>query len=144
MLDVAKLHEKYGSVVRIAPNELSYNTAQAWADIYSSRPGVGQMPKYGGSGNQEGFGGLNMVNATIEDHSRMRRLVAHSFSDKAMKAQEPIIQQYVTLLMDKLHERAGQKIDITEWFNFTTFDLMGDLAFSESFHCLQRSEYNPW
>ncbi|KIW01823.1 uncharacterized protein PV09_06675 [Verruconis gallopava] len=143
--DVAALHEKYGSVVRIAPNELSYNTAQAWSDIYSSRPGLGQMPKHGGpEKNSEGFGRLNMTNATIEDHSRMRRLVAHAFSDKAMREQEPIIQQYVDLLMDKLHERAGQKIDIVSWFNFTTFDLMGDLAFSESFHCLQQSQYHPW
>lgn len=103
------------------------------------------MPKYGGpDSNSEGFGRLNMVNATIEDHSRMRCLVAHAFSDKAMREQEPIIQEYVNLLMDKLHERAGQKIDIVSWFNFTTFDLMGDLAFSESFHCLAGSKYHPW
>lgn len=28
-----ELHDKYGSVVRIAPDELSYNTSEAWQDI---------------------------------------------------------------------------------------------------------------
>ena len=103
------------------------------------------MPKYGTSeNNSEGFGQLNMTNATIEDHTRMRKLLSHAFSDKAMKEQEPIVQEYVNLLMDKLHERGEQKIDICSWFNFTTFDLMGDLAFSESFHCLRSGEYNSW
>jgi hypothetical protein len=143
--DVHALHLKYGPVVRIAPNELSYATAQAWHDIYGVRPGVGQMPKHGNpEKNAEGFGRLNMTNAGIEDHARMRKLIKHAFSDKAMREQEPIIQEYVNLLMDKLHERADQKVDIVSWFNFTTFDLMGDLAFSESFHCLAESKYNPW
>lgn len=31
-----KLHKKYGPVLRIAPDELSYASAQAWQDIYGS------------------------------------------------------------------------------------------------------------
>ena len=117
--DAAALHDKYGPVVRVAPNELSYSTAQAWSDIYGSRPGVGQMAKKNAADdNAEGFGRLNMINATIEDHSRMRRLVSHAFSDKAMKEQEPIIQGYVDVLIEQLKERADgqQKVDIVQWF----------------------------
>lgn len=32
--DLKELHDQYGDVVRIAPDELSYNSAQAWKDIY--------------------------------------------------------------------------------------------------------------
>lgn len=103
------------------------------------------MPKHGGSdNNEEGFGRLNITNATIEGHTRMRRVMAHAFSDKAMREQEPIIQEYVSLLIQKLRERVDQKVDIMAWLNFTTFDLMGDLAFSENFKCLEKGEYNPW
>lgn len=35
-LKIKELHDQYGEVVRIAPNELSYNTSQAWKDIYGS------------------------------------------------------------------------------------------------------------
>jgi hypothetical protein len=32
-LDNKVLHDKYGSVVRVSPTELSYNSAQAWEGI---------------------------------------------------------------------------------------------------------------
>jgi hypothetical protein len=38
----------------------------------------------------------------------------------------------------------GGRVDIVSWLNFTTFDLIGDLAFGESFHALEGGEYHPW
>ena len=34
-----ELHEKYGEIVRIAPDEVSFANEQAWDDIYSFRRG---------------------------------------------------------------------------------------------------------
>jgi hypothetical protein len=39
------LHKKYGSVVRVAPQMLSFNNSQAWKDIYGHRQSKGQIPK---------------------------------------------------------------------------------------------------
>ena len=36
--DTKLLHDKYGSVVRVLPDELSYNTAQAWRGNVIIRP----------------------------------------------------------------------------------------------------------
>ena len=36
--EILKLHDKYGPVVRIASNELSFTSATAWEDIYSKKP----------------------------------------------------------------------------------------------------------
>jgi hypothetical protein len=33
---------------------------------------------------------------------------------------------------------------MTQWLNFTTFDITGDLAFDESFSALENEVYNPW
>ena len=33
---------------------------------------------------------------------------------------------------------------MTSWFNFLTFDVIGDLAFGEPFGCLESGELNPW
>jgi hypothetical protein len=38
-------HDKYGPVVRVMPNELSFNTAKAWDDIYGHRVGLANMDK---------------------------------------------------------------------------------------------------
>lgn len=39
--EVLKLHETYGDVVRIAPNDLSYLSASAWQDIMTSQTRTG-------------------------------------------------------------------------------------------------------
>ena len=46
-----------------------------------------------------------------------------------------------------MHECARVKsgvMDMVKWYNFTTFDLIGDLAFGESFGCLDSGGYHPW
>jgi cytochrome P450 len=35
-------------------------------------------------------------------------------------------------------------ISITKWFNLTTFDLIGDLAFGYSFNGVAKAELHPW
>ncbi|KAJ5117586.1 cytochrome P450 [Penicillium atrosanguineum] len=42
---INELHDKYGLVVRIAPNELSYIDPKAWNDIYGRNPLVIMVPK---------------------------------------------------------------------------------------------------
>jgi len=39
------LHDKYGPIVRLSPNELSFNTVDAWEDIYGHRHGRPNMAK---------------------------------------------------------------------------------------------------
>jgi len=54
--------------------------------------------------------------------------------------------EYVDKLFAHLHKDAAQHTptDVVKWFNFTTFDIIGDLALGESFHCLDSSDYHPW
>lgn len=34
--------------------------------------------------------------------------------------------------------------DMVKWYNWTTFDIIGDLLYGESFDCLKNAEYHPW
>jgi hypothetical protein len=38
----------------------------------------------------------------------------------------------------------GAAVDITNWFNFYTLDVTGDLSLGESFDCLKDSRFHPW
>ncbi len=59
-----------------------------------------------------------------------------------MREQEPLISNYIDLLITKLGilALAGNEIDMSAWFNFLTFDVIGDLVFGESFECLESAE----
>ena len=143
-----ELHEKYGDIVRIAPNQLAYASAQGWKEIYGHRTGhaQSQLPK-----NQLDFQPVapgvapGILRANDEEHSRLRRLVSHAFSAKALEDQEPLILEYVNRMTSTLAGEAPKgPQDMVAWYNWTTFDLIGDLAFGEPFHCLTEKAYHPW
>ncbi|KAK7219651.1 hypothetical protein V2G26_007654 [Clonostachys chloroleuca] len=143
-----RLHEKYGPAVRYTPGDVSFTTADAWKTIYDHKTlaakNFSKDPKfYGASIHSDD---PHIINANREDHKRMRRLISHAFSEKALRAQEAIMKQYVDLFITKMseHAKSGQQLDIVKWFNFTTFDLIGDLSFGQPFGCLESGGYHPW
>ncbi|KAH1457604.1 hypothetical protein KXX13_009191 [Aspergillus fumigatus] len=134
---VKHLHDRYGDVVRIGPNALVYRAPRAWKEIYGYRTKKGQRTfqkdpsLYVPTPN----GVHAIITAAESDHIRMRRLLAHAFSDRALREQESLLHFYADLLVQKLHENLNHShsevVDIARWYNFTTFDLIGDLAFGE-------------
>lgn len=88
----------------------------------------------------------DIVSAPRGEHALLRRALSHGFSDKSMRLQEPLIARYIDLLIARLRERAApdRPLNIMAWYNYTTFDVIGDLAFGEAFGCLEKSDYHPW
>ncbi|KAM5520500.1 cytochrome P450 [Fusarium oxysporum f. sp. phaseoli] len=142
---ILELHQKYGDVVRVSPNELSYVSSEAWKDIMGHRK-HGQ----GENGKDPVFWQTqpqSVIAANRENHGRMRKILSHGFSAQSMLEQQPLIQKYVNLLIQRLHENCddGQRpLDMVTWYNWTTFDIIGDLTFGEPFGCLENSYYHPW
>ena len=105
-----KLHDKYGSVVRVSPNELAFNSVGAWEDIYGHRPGHPNMHKdpihVGSVEAVQGVTTLTM--ADDENHARQRRALSHSFSQKALEEQEYIVKRYVDQLIRNMQSMAAK------------------------------------
>lgn len=103
----------------------------------------------------------SIVSETRENHALLRRQMSPGFSDRSLREQESIVKGYVDLLIQRLRERcspgwggendgeAGEKkplssspsktaFDMRHWFNYVTYDIIGDLAFGESFSCLEQ------
>lgn len=140
-----RLHAKYGVVVRLHPDELSFIGSSAWADIYTARP---QLPKptFGVLETPNGIPSIGTI-PDAETHGRHKKIISHAFSDRALLSQEYILQKYTDLLIDRLRNQPNLHdgtLDICSWYNFTTFDVLGDLCFGESFHCLETAENHPW
>jgi hypothetical protein len=141
-----QLHEKYGPVVRTAPNELSFNTAASWKDIYGYRPGHRPFVKgdfYDGAVFVKRFGTRSLVNTRDPtEHGQMRRYLSNAFSEKSLREQEALVAQEVDMLVQKLEEYGGAKdgTDLQRWLNMATFDIVGSLSFGKSFDALQNGE----
>ncbi|KAF3015244.1 hypothetical protein E8E14_001181 [Neopestalotiopsis sp. 37M] len=145
---VAKLHAQYGPVVRLGPNELAFANPQAWKDIYGHRQaGQDEFPK--SPKLYKIFDDLptSIITAGREEHSLLRRQMAHGFSDRSMRGQEPIIGAYVDLLVQRLQSKCDggrTPLNMRNWLNYATFDIIGDLGFGSPFGCLDTSDYHPW
>ncbi|KID99795.1 cytochrome P450 3A17, partial [Metarhizium majus ARSEF 297] len=139
-----ELHQKYGPIVRVGPNHIIVDGEIGWPQVFGRRkadqseyekmPAVHEAKAY------------SIIGATRDIHRRQRRQLNHAFSDASLIQQEDIIQEYVTLLLKRLQTRAdkAEVVDAVKWMNCTTFDIIGDLAFSESFSSLQNNAVHPW
>ncbi|KAI2628416.1 putative cytochrome P450 monooxygenase [Xylaria nigripes] len=146
---VSKLHKRYGPVVRIAPDELAFCSPQAWHDIYGHRKaGKTELPKYAGFYRMFDHLPTSILNSERQEHSALRRQLAHGFSEQSMHGQESIIGSYVNQLIAGLRD-ASQKTsrqNLRDWYNWTTFDLIGDLSFGVNggFECLKKPDNHVW
>lgn len=65
----------------------------------------------------------------------MKSYLRDAFSDQYLREQEQLISdnidQFITRIGEKGFSHDG--IDIVMWFNLATFDIIGSLAFGESF-----------
>ncbi|KAL4799279.1 benzoate 4-monooxygenase cytochrome P450 [Aspergillus venezuelensis] len=146
--DILALHEKYGPVVRVAPNELSLSSAPSWQDIYGFRQGHRPFIK---SRFYDGGSFADRAHSIVSErdpvaHGLMRKDLSHAFSDVSLKKQEPLIAASVDVLIRQLgvHGSDQEGLNIVKWFNLTTFDIIGDLAFGETFGGLESQKFHLW
>ncbi|KAF7171054.1 hypothetical protein CNMCM5623_003521 [Aspergillus felis] len=142
--DVLEMHQRYGDIVRVAPDELSFAHPDAWSDIH--KKAGEKMDKAEWFYRPIQRSPLQIINESHERHSRLRRHLATGFSEKSIRDQEPIIRGHIDLLLQRLRENSndGQPVVISDWYNYTTFDIIGELAFGEPFGCLRESNYDEW
>ncbi|KAI0160236.1 cytochrome P450 [Xylariaceae sp. FL1272] len=150
-LRMVDFHKKYGPVVRLTPTELAFSSPEAWDDIYGhKKAGEEEFPKYELFYRVQKYLPTAIINAGRDEHILIRRQLSHGFSDRAMREQEPIIKGYVDLLIQRLRENIDGSPtaphNMTEWYNWTTFDIIGDLGFGGAggFGCLEHRNYHPW
>ncbi|ERT02964.1 uncharacterized protein SPSK_08965 [Sporothrix schenckii 1099-18] len=182
--DVLPMHDRYGPVVRIAPDQLSFLDVAAWKDIYGRRNDLlkGGKATKGDLGDDEDIARMqkqqqqqqqqhcgvdelskdprmysnanvqkNIMSESRANHARLRRQLLPGFSERAMRDQAPMIQKYVTLLVQRLRDIAnhpsGKSADMLCWYSWTAFDIIGDLAFGEPFGYLASGDNDgrqPW
>jgi cytochrome P450 len=81
------------------------------------------------------------VNAENKDHGRLRRVLAHAFSDKALARQESLIRSHVDFLIALLHKEAKSTatgfVNLIPWYSSAAMDIIIDLSFGQSLGCLE-------
>ncbi|KAL4945900.1 hypothetical protein BDV06DRAFT_183593 [Aspergillus oleicola] len=143
---IQEAHRRYGDIVRIAPNELSFATAQAFRDIYGAPSKSRKLFPKSDRFYDNGHTNIALV-LDPEEHARQHRLFAPQFRPSAIRTQEPIVHAHVDPWVDQVAAKGRNgdvPLDVSKWFEWLTFDIIGELTFGESFNATRDNKSHPW
>lgn len=135
-----RFHNKYGPVFRMAPDEVSFASEEAWHDIYAWRAGHKRAIRDPSFFHPPDGQADNLVTTNdVKFHARVRGLMSHSFTEESLYEQAPLIEGHADVLINQLWQRAtssesletGALVNVTDWINFFTMDVVCDCAVSK-------------
>lgn len=136
------LHYFSGPVVRISPNELSFASVESWKAIYGHQTPGNPTPIKSEFYDIYGAGFSSLCIGSERNprkHGQMRKMLSAAFATKALVEQEAIISKVVDQFITSIGQVEGRDsngIDMTKWYEMVAFDILGEMAFGESFHCI--------
>lgn len=138
--------KKYGHFVRVAPNVPSVSHPDAMRVVRGHKK-AGQAENGRDPAATHGFE-KSLPGAPQHQHRVYRRALASGISNQAVVQQEPLFREFGDKLIQRLRDacqtNSAAVVDVSSWYNWTTFDVIGVLAFGESFGCLDNQNYHPW
>ncbi|KAJ7717068.1 cytochrome P450 [Mycena maculata] len=143
-LYVKGLHDKYGPVVRIGPNELSITDVSLLPSVL----GANGMPKgplwegrrisgKRGAGSKAAARGNLIGSRDSKLHAEARKAWNNAFIPAAIKGYEPMLIHRVVQLIEALNAHKERIVDLSQWLSFFSFDFMGDISFGGGFELMR-------
>ncbi|KAK6580426.1 hypothetical protein PZA11_007448 [Diplocarpon coronariae] len=132
-------HKRWGPIVRIAPNHLSFGSHGAQKAIYGFNTRTGpSMAKDPIFFTPEVDHSMNIINETNrEEHTRMRRMLSFAFSNSNLLENEDVLVRRTDEFLKtigSLESQDGRRgFSIVRQFNYVTFNIMGEMSFGASF-----------
>ncbi|KAL4928992.1 cytochrome P450 [Aspergillus undulatus] len=140
--EIAKMHEKYGPIVRISPHELHINDPEYYEDLYSR-----DSPRNKYAYFTKQFGVTRSMVATVDHHHHrlLRSNMNPYFSTARVRKQEPLIQGLVDKLCERLqaYKGTGTPINLQHVFTCFTTDVVSDYTMGAGFHYLDEPDFIP-
>lgn len=134
--EIERLHEIYGPVVRINPEEIHVKDSE-WFDVLFAGPGhVRNKSERANRAN----GATGSVASTVRhDLHRLRRSAINPFfSKRAVTQLEDKVRSKIDLMCERLRERAtsGEVVNIGGAFTAVTLDVISEYCYDESYNAL--------
>ncbi|KAI4728001.1 cytochrome P450 [Aureobasidium sp. EXF-10728] len=126
------LHQKYGRIVRLAPNELSVVDESAMKALYGHNTAAIKSKWYSAFQSPEGAPN-QLATQDPKVHAGIRRRFAPAFKMTVLLRQEDAMQTCLDKLWQSLEKPAleGTVIDMCRYTETVTWDVIGQLCYGE-------------
>lgn len=75
----------------------------------------------------------------------MRKMISAAFSQRSLLDQESIVSDKIDDFVRIIGKQAGPDsagANMTKWYEMVSFDILGEMAFGESFHSLEDGRFS--
>ena len=157
-----RMHDRYGKIVRIAPNKVLVADPAMIPVIYKigtkfekvrPRQRVSRLSRtwplirqqssfYDSFRNLYKGEFLENMFATrkVQHHKQTRSNIASAYSLNNLKQLEPLVDECSSLFLNAMYDLANQPVDLGKWVQWYAFDVIGMISFHRSFGFLERRE----
>ncbi|KAJ4358701.1 uncharacterized protein N0V89_003285 [Didymosphaeria variabile] len=133
------LHQKYGPIVRIAPNRYSINDPDEIKTILGHSPSMAKSKYYYPFGRHDQTNLFSVSDKAV--HSNLKRPISQLYSNTHLLSYEAQVDKCNVVLLKSLKEfaREGQAVDFREWAQYYAFDVIGEISVGSSFGLMENN-----
>ncbi|CAG1988123.1 unnamed protein product [Fusarium graminearum] len=137
------LHRRYGPVVRVGPNEVWFNTKEAFHAIYSSGSGYEKSDFYLATAlnkpyidwhlNPEFPDTLDLLSERdVRRYRIQRRLIGPVYQTSSLIQYEAAVDEVLARTVAKLKSLKGAQVELNEWMHIIAVECLGAIVLSWS------------
>ncbi|KAK5119639.1 hypothetical protein LTR85_007468 [Meristemomyces frigidus] len=141
--EISRLHNLYGPVVRISPEEIHVKDSE-WFDVLYTGPGH-IRDKWERSNRANGSKGSVASSVPHDLHRARRTAINPFFSKRAVMQLEDSVRNKVGLMCRKITDlaRTESVVDIGTVLTALTLDVISEYCYDESYGCLEQPGFAP-
>ncbi|KAL8786644.1 MAG: hypothetical protein Q9213_002673 [Squamulea squamosa] len=136
---IAKMHEQYGPIVRINPEELHIQDTEFYDHFYRRE---NKLDKFPGQTKMFGMPGIFFTTEMHELHRQRRTPYAAFFSKKAISDMSPYMVDRLDLLCHRLRDSQKQGTPMALGLGYValTTDIISEYALANCYHLLEQED----
>ncbi|KAJ5948954.1 hypothetical protein N7454_002261 [Penicillium verhagenii] len=129
--EMIRLHDKYGTIVRTGPYEVSVSDPDAIQVLYGAGSFFMKSDWYSVWQGRRKFDLFAERDAHV--HGTNRKLVNSIYSQSQLAEFEPYLDTVFHVFLSRLSQMTTRNIDIGYWAQLFAFDVIGEFTFSKRF-----------
>jgi hypothetical protein len=138
-------HRKYGDVIRLGPNVLSFADPRAIKIIYGLNKGMTKSDFYPVQQAVAKGQRLESLFSTKNEayHAKYRRCVNNAFSMSSLVSYEPLVDSTTDAFVEQTKRRycdTGKTCNFSKWLQFFAFDVIGEITWSKRIGFIDRDQ----
>ncbi|KAK7428184.1 hypothetical protein QQZ08_005250 [Neonectria magnoliae] len=138
---IAKMHERYGPIIRISPDELHINDPSFFPTLFRHE---GRWDKYAWAVNAQSIHGATIFTADHDQHKARRQPLNPCFSKATVASRQGMIRKKLVRLCERISEFAetGRVLDIGAAISAFQRDVLTNYVLGKSYDDLEKEDFN--